>query len=104
MTDAGAYSLSASPYGTFDQGGNVWEWNETTLCCSGNQRDYRGGDWLNQAPAMKANGNLGGLPSGEGPTLGFRVATVPEPSSFVLAGAFLALLVACRSSQVDGMP
>ena len=30
-TDVGAYTLSASPYGTFDQGGNVSEWNETGL-------------------------------------------------------------------------
>jgi formylglycine-generating enzyme required for sulfatase activity len=26
--DVGAYALSDSPYGTFDQGGNAWEWNE----------------------------------------------------------------------------
>ena len=29
LTDVGAYTLSSSPYGTFDQGGNVWEWNES---------------------------------------------------------------------------
>ena len=26
LTDVGAYTASLSPYGTFDQGGNVWEW------------------------------------------------------------------------------
>jgi len=31
MTDVGAYTSSDSPYGTFDQGGNVWEWNEAIL-------------------------------------------------------------------------
>src|SRR5690606_9971894 len=31
VTDVGAYTGSASPYGTFDQGGNVWEWNEQIL-------------------------------------------------------------------------
>jgi hypothetical protein len=32
-TDVGAYTAkpSSSPYGTFDQGGNAWEWNETAL-------------------------------------------------------------------------
>ena len=30
-TDVGAYTVSASPYGTFDQGGNVWEWNGYVL-------------------------------------------------------------------------
>ena len=28
LTDAGDYTSSPSPNGTFDQGGNVWEWNE----------------------------------------------------------------------------
>ena len=27
-TEVGAHENSDSPYGTFDQGGNVWEWNE----------------------------------------------------------------------------
>ena len=28
-SDVGAYKDAASPYGTFDQNGNMWEWNET---------------------------------------------------------------------------
>ncbi len=28
FTDVGAYTATTSPYGTFDQSGNVWEWNE----------------------------------------------------------------------------
>jgi formylglycine-generating enzyme required for sulfatase activity len=31
LTDVGAYTGSASPYGTFDQGGSVWEWNEQSV-------------------------------------------------------------------------
>ena len=27
----GEFENSASPYGTFDQGGNVWEWNEAVV-------------------------------------------------------------------------
>ena len=40
------YVNSASPYGTFDQGGNVWEWNETaySVCC-GSYRGLRGGSF-----------------------------------------------------------
>ena len=30
-TVVGEFQKSASPYGTFDQGGNVWEWNETIV-------------------------------------------------------------------------
>ncbi len=33
-TEVGEYQLSDSPYGTFDQGGNVWEWNETMAISS----------------------------------------------------------------------
>ena len=31
QTDAGAYTLSDSPYGTFDQSGSVLEWNESPI-------------------------------------------------------------------------
>lgn len=43
LTPAGAYSASDSPYGTFDQGGNVAEWNETSG--GSNMRVRRGGGW-----------------------------------------------------------
>ena len=41
-TEVGAFTASASPYGTFDQGGNVWEWNETVI---GDERGNLGGGW-----------------------------------------------------------
>jgi formylglycine-generating enzyme required for sulfatase activity len=34
MTDVGAYIMTAGPNGTFDQGGNVWEWNESVISSS----------------------------------------------------------------------
>jgi formylglycine-generating enzyme required for sulfatase activity len=83
-TDVGSFSGDPSSYGTFDQGGNVWEWNDVV---SGSSRFIRGGGWPNSV------GNDGDLasssrysygPSGEWLDLGFRLASVPEPSSLVL--------------------
>ena len=42
-TVVGEFELSDSPYGTFDQGGNVWEWNETAV--SSSSRGLRGGSF-----------------------------------------------------------
>jgi formylglycine-generating enzyme required for sulfatase activity len=46
FTDAGAYALSRSPYGTFDQGGNALEWTETLATTPPtNYRVLRGGSF-----------------------------------------------------------
>src|SRR5262245_30550479 len=42
LTPVGSYPGSPSPYGTFDQGGNVAEWNESTMF-GGFDRGQRGG-------------------------------------------------------------
>ena len=42
VTDVGAYRDSASAYGTFDQNGNMWEWNETQ---GGGKCGVRGGSF-----------------------------------------------------------
>lgn len=52
FTTAGAYALSASGYGTFDQGGNVAEWNEA-LGTTG-KRGRRGGAWDRDATYLSA--------------------------------------------------
>ena len=41
-TEVGAYDESKSPYGTYDQTGNVYEWDETLI---GEYRGARGGSW-----------------------------------------------------------
>jgi formylglycine-generating enzyme required for sulfatase activity len=69
LTDAGAFSASASYYGTFDQGGNVWELTEGI---NGSTRALRGSSWDN-LPAQTLSSFRGG--SGERlDTIGFRVA------------------------------
>jgi len=94
-TLAGEFQSSASPYGTFDQGGNVWEWNEigVTSLLPG----LRGGFWNYGAGSINlaASSRFDGIPTLEGIDIGFRVASVPEPGSIILlvSGAIAALIL-----------
>lgn len=81
LTDIGAYASAPSYYGTFDQGGNVFEWNEALI--SGSFRGSRGGSWNYGANLLRASYRSFPDPP-ESNTVGFRVATVPEPSTLML--------------------
>lgn len=81
-TEVGAFELSDSPYGTFDQGGNVQEWNETAGF--GSSRLLRGGEWSYYYHDLRADQRTSCDPLFEGFYLGFRVASVPEPGSITL--------------------
>ena len=59
VTDAGAFTGSASPNGTFDQGGNVLEWNEQM---NGGFRVIRGGSFALRSAALTRD-KLQRLPS-----------------------------------------
>jgi hypothetical protein len=90
----GAYDLAhwvtnvglASAYGTFGQNGNVWDWVESahdgTNDSSTEHRVIRGGFWFLGADIMRSR--LDSTPSSSLGNIGFRVASVPEPSSTVL--------------------
>jgi formylglycine-generating enzyme required for sulfatase activity len=84
MTDVGAYALSESPYGTFDQGGNVWEWNEAVI--SSSFRGMRGGSWSFNFFNLRAVHRYNNIPTLGFDNVGFRVATVPEPSTLLMLG------------------
>ena len=83
LVDVGSYSSSPSSYGTFDQGGNVWEWNDAV---SGSSRGGRGGFSVRQPDGLLPSSRRQDVPpSIETGDLGFRLASaVPEPSSLVL--------------------
>ncbi len=74
-TEVGAYDArpSDSPHGTFDQGGNVWEWNEAMI--SGSYRGLRGGSFANGGFALRAANRNYIDPANEYDGVGFRVAT-----------------------------
>jgi sulfatase modifying factor 1 len=82
-TVAGEFENSESPYGTFDQGGNLWEWNETVIY-AGSSRGLRGGFWLGNSYFLLSSYRLGTDPTYEDLIIGFRVASVPEPGSITL--------------------
>jgi len=98
-TEVGAHENSDSPYGTFDQGGNVWEWNETLILSSG--RGFRGGSYYRYTGyGLRSSGRDLDHPYVESSHLGFRVASVPEPATFsLLALGTLALRRRKRNSQ-----
>ena len=78
-TEVGAYDAkpSDSPYATFDQGGNVREWNEIELLPS--WRGLRGGSFSHyDISYLHAARRFGWHPTYESYNIGFRVADVSE--------------------------
>ncbi len=93
-TEVGEFELSDSPYGTFDQGGNVWEWAETVI--DGSYRDLRGGYYhIGGSNQLHAYYLAIGDPAKDSFSLGFRVASVPEPGSITLLVCGAVALLAC---------
>ncbi len=96
LTDAGAYALSDSPYGTFDQGGNMREWNEDPVSSS-SSRSVRGGYWFLFSSRLAASyRHLNIHPTNENLPFGFRVASIPEPTTCGLALVALCLAMSGR--------
>jgi formylglycine-generating enzyme required for sulfatase activity len=77
-----------SPYGTMGQGGNVWEWNESAFDGTNNSayegRAVRGGFWNVPESVLRSSYPFVEDPSSQNPSVGFRVASVPEPSTYAL--------------------
>ena len=93
LTDVGAFTNSASFYGTFDQTGNVSQWNDLDGT-AGSSRGDRGGDWTaSGAFILSSTNRFARSPSNESDLRGFRLASpvaVPEPSTCAMALAGLA--------------
>jgi hypothetical protein len=90
LTEVGSYTSSASPNGSFDQGGNVWEWNETIV---GSRRVLRGGEFGSMPSQLAASVRLEDSPVNDSPGYGFRVASPAPPQAVPSFGPLgLALL------------
>ncbi len=87
VTEVGAYSGSPGPYGTFDQAGNVWEWNEAMI---DSERGLRGGSWDDYNLLLESWYRDSDDPNLERKFIGFRVAAaiidVPFRRGFVDEG------------------
>src|SRR5205823_6489852 len=59
---------SASPYGTFDQGGNIQEWNETLATST--TRVLRGGSWSNNFLFLQSGNRSFSSPTTEANNIG----------------------------------
>jgi formylglycine-generating enzyme required for sulfatase activity len=86
ITDVGILS----PYRTAGQGGNIWEWVETEFDLVNDSissaRAIRGGSWSGANSArLRATEQLGLNPAIEHVDVGLRVASIPEPSTALLA-------------------
>jgi formylglycine-generating enzyme len=79
LTDVGAFSGSGSFYGTFDQSGNVYQWNDLDgLASSGSSRGLRGGGWNDIVSGpffVSSSGGFSRDPSFEDSLFGFRLAS-----------------------------
>jgi len=76
LTSVGAFTNAASYYGTFDQSGNVSEWNDITGTVGESlDRGIRGGDWHSSAYMLSSAAGGGSDPADEYETFGFRLAS-----------------------------
>jgi sulfatase modifying factor 1 len=80
---------AASYYGAFDMSGNVWEWNDMTEALT-SSRALRGGSWATDEFVMRATFRMTFTTGTEDVSYGFRLAAVPEPSTYCMALAGLA--------------
>jgi sulfatase modifying factor 1 len=111
LTDVGAFTGSQSFYGTFDQNGNVWEWNDLDGQ-AGPMKGFRGGNWDYNNTPMRSTARYETFARGEdfwssnGQYMGFRLASavaVPEPSTcFPLAAGLAFGYWRLRSRRTSG--
>ncbi|MEI6512534.1 MAG: SUMF1/EgtB/PvdO family nonheme iron enzyme [bacterium] len=102
-TVVGEFQNSASAYGTFDQGGNVFEWNEAIPYIGGGYayRGLRGGSFnYYYFDGLRSADRNYNYPAYEFSNIGFRVSqVVPEPSSIIALLGGLGSLLAFRRQR-----
>jgi len=78
-TDVGSFTAAPSPWGTFDQDGNVWEYNETM---TGDKVGLRGGSfYMNDKDAYLLSSTRYDVYGAKWPNYGFRVVALGSGKS-----------------------
>ena len=102
LTAVGSYPGAASPAGTYDQGGNVWEWNQAILF--DDFRGLRGGSFNHDPGNLAASIQSLTTPDAESSIYGFRVASIPEPgTALLLASGLTGLALRRRRTRRPGI-
>jgi formylglycine-generating enzyme len=88
LSPVGAFTNSPSAYGTYDQGGDVWQWNDTIINDgSVLKRGQRGGSFDGDILFTKYTQRGRDTPASATNGVGFRVVQlVPEPASLGMFG------------------
>jgi hypothetical protein len=107
LTPVGFFAGSPSAYGTYDQIGNVRQWNEAIINPFGGfvYRGLRGGSLADSENNGASTFRYYDYPAAGGYNSGFRIVNVPEPQALTLLllglGAILGL--ACRRCCVRSL-
>ncbi len=72
LTPVGAFAASPGPYGTFDMGGDVFQWNEAVVSAS--YRGCRGGSYSVSSNDLASSYRSSGNPAADPSSTGFRIA------------------------------
>ena len=95
LTPVGAFAGSPGPFGTYDMGGDLSQWNEANYDNENLYRGFRGGYYWGPPSFLVSSYRDYASPTDEYPSATFRVASVPEPSTIALLLASAACLLGC---------